>query len=126
MHRSLIFLALLGAGIGARAPIPHAADSPERHDLARTLPAETAAALGAGAAIAAGVWLEGSAPSPRGVPRRSAHARIGPEDAPAASIDSAVFLARATDSSEYLSTHALARAGRLAAHTTAPPPFRFV
>lgn len=128
MPRSLVFLALLAAGLGARAPgpVPQDPASYGGHGMAAPAAAEASAALRSMARIGAVVLLEEAGPAPRPVPRRGGHPVARPGDARLAAASSAAYLARVTESSGYLSAQALARAGRLAYHTTAPPPFRFV
>jgi hypothetical protein len=127
MHRFLISLALFVAGIGALAsgPVLHQPDSFQHQQLAAAV-SNDAAALRTSTTVGALVWLDGSAPSPRGMPRRTRSVLLRLEGIRTASTAAAAFLARISDSREYFSAHALARAGRLAFHTTAPPPFRFV
>lgn len=131
MRRLLILLALFVAGLGPSAPFLETTSPLEHQPVATFAGVEAAASVEAAAALravappGAGVWLDGSTASPRGVPRRSRPAATRDDDF-VASAHAAASRARRSDSSAYLSRDALARAGRLSFPTHAPPPFRFV
>ena len=122
MRRTLILMALLGAGGGESRTADPPAPAGGVHAIAALQAAIHAPFLRSAPGTLPAAWQEGSGPAPRTGYRRPCVLPAGEALAARPSARDAAFGARATAHRSYAASHALSRAGLTSFNTATPPP----